>query len=95
MSSRAPFTASQIQAGALGTLAPTGNLITHTDPFPAGESYTHDSTVEIHILKTLIPENEVLVNVCSYPSAGNGGNNNPFDCSFVESGEFPFLTRCF
>lgn len=21
-----------------------------------------------------------LVNVCSYPSAGNGGNNNPFDC---------------
>ena len=22
----------------------------------------------------------VLVNVCTYPSAGNGGNNNPFDC---------------
>ena len=22
----------------------------------------------------------MLVNVCSYPSAGNGGNNNPFDC---------------
>ena len=25
-------------------------------------------------------ERQPLVNVCSYPSAGNGGNNNPFYC---------------
>ena len=84
------FQASQVQAGALGTspLASSGNLITHSDPFPAGESYNHDSTVEIHILKDFIPLTEVLVNVCSYPSAGNGGNNNPFDCIVSPGGGF-------
>src|SRR4029077_3769244 len=29
-----------------------------------------------------------LVNVCSYPSAGNGGNNNPFDCITAPGGGF-------
>ena len=78
-----------MQAGALGGTRSAGsNLITHSDPFPAGESYNHDSTVEIHILKTFIPETEVLVNVCSYPSAGNGGNNNPFDCIVSPGGGF-------
>ena len=83
-----PFGASDIQAGALGTLSATGNLITHSDPFPAGESSNHDSTVEVHILKSLISGNEELVNVCSYPSAGNGGNNNPFDCIVSPGGGF-------
>ena len=82
------FAASDLQAGALGTLSPTGNLITHTDPFPAGESANHDSTVEVHILKSYVPGNEELVNVCSYPSAGNGGNNNPFDCIVSPGGGF-------
>ena len=36
-------------------------------------------TLQINIPKLVIA-NAVLVNVCSYPSAGNGGNNNPFDC---------------
>jgi hypothetical protein len=29
---------------------------------------------------SVLPAGAALVNVCSYPSAGNGGNNNPFDC---------------
>jgi len=84
------YTSDQVQAGALATspLAQAQNLITHTDPFTAGESYNSDSTVEVHILKTVVPGNEVLVNVCSYPSAGNGGNNNPFDCIVSPGGGF-------
>ena len=30
----------------------------------------------------------MLVNVCSYPSAGNGGNTNPFDCIVAPGGGF-------
>ena len=84
------YGASQIQAGALGgsPLSQTANLITHTDPFPAGESYNNDTSVEVHILKSLFAGTEVLVNVCSYPSAGNGGNNNPFDCIVSPGGGF-------
>ena len=36
-------------------------------------------TVQVNISKLLL-NGGVLVNVCWYPSAGNGGNNNPFDC---------------
>jgi hypothetical protein len=83
-----PYTAGQVLAGPLGTLtqAGTGNLITHTDPFypppgdPVGESFPHDSTIDIRIDSDLVPTGVRLANVCSYPSAGNGGNNNPFDC---------------
>jgi hypothetical protein len=80
------YTTGQAAAGGLtgNPLDPNANLITHTDPFPlVGTNTPHDSTVEVHLLKSIIPGadgSEVLVNVCSYPSAGNGGNNNPFDC---------------
>ena len=78
------YTAGQASAGQIGgsPLDPAANLITDTDPFPSvGANTPHDSTVEVQILTSLIPgTTEVLVNVCSYPSAGNGGNNNPFDC---------------
>ncbi|MGH2488269.1 MAG: prealbumin-like fold domain-containing protein, partial [Candidatus Limnocylindria bacterium] len=77
------YTSSEASAGGITTvpLDATANLITDTDPFGlVGTNEPHDSTVEIAILKTKIPGSEVLVNVCSYPSAGNGGNNNPFDC---------------
>ena len=73
-------------AGVIGTLA-KANLITDTDPFLAGSSNPHDSTIEVDVLKTLVG-NGVLVNVCSYPSAGNGGNNNPFDCIVTPGGGF-------
>jgi hypothetical protein len=73
--------------GVIGTLA-KANLITDTDPFPAGQSNPHDTTIEVDVSKTKIPGNEVLVNVCSYPSAGNGGNNNPFDCIVTPGGGF-------
>ena len=35
----------------------------------------------------------MLVNVCSYPSAGNGGNNNPFDCIVNPGGGFLVIVK--
>jgi len=83
-------------AGKIGgsPLDPTANLITDTDPFGAvGANTPHDSTVEVQILKSKIPDSEVLVNVCSYPSAGNGGNNNPFDCILSPGAGFLKITK--
>jgi hypothetical protein len=89
------YTGGQVTAGPLteaGSLsqAGTGDLVAHNDPFDAsfangpGESYPHDSSIEILVDGTgtdsLVPAGVRLANVCSYPSAGNGGNNNPFDC---------------
>ena len=73
------ITAGALQANAATALS-LGNLITDTDPFAAGSDNPHDSTLEVRIKTTLLPTGAVLANVCSYPSAGNGGNNNPFDC---------------
>jgi hypothetical protein len=77
----------QVLAGPLAATQPpvltqsgAGNLQTDTDPFAAGEANPHDTSIEIEVLVTLVPSDVALVNVCSYPSAGNGGNNNPFDC---------------
>ncbi len=77
-----------IYAGPLpgSTATPAGNLITDTDPFGLtvpngpGSNYPNDATLYMKIRKAFLPENSTLVNVCSYPSAGSGGNNNPFDC---------------
>jgi hypothetical protein len=85
------YTAGQVLAGPLAaTLALTqsgaGNLQNETDPFgPAvadgpGEAHPHDTSLEIEVASALVPTGARLANVCSYPSAGNGGNNNPFDC---------------
>ncbi|PYS50315.1 MAG: hypothetical protein DMG13_21325 [Acidobacteria bacterium] len=41
---------------------------------------TKDTVVEVHLRASKLPAGSSLVNVCTYPSAGNGGNNNPFDC---------------
>ncbi|MSQ14249.1 MAG: hypothetical protein EXR50_00070 [Dehalococcoidia bacterium] len=80
--------------------SPNGNLVTDNDPFPAGDFYPSDSTLHINItnaylqslaadLGTKYPAiqdpSPTLVNVCAYPSAGNVGNNNPFDC-FMAAG---------
>ncbi len=79
------YNAGDVTAGQIGTLT-SGNLITETDPFgPAavngpGEAYPHDTTIDVRIPNNKVPTGSTLVNVCSYPSAGNGGNNNPFDC---------------
>jgi hypothetical protein len=74
--------AAAVQSGTLATLKRTGtpdeiNLITPSDPFVPGKN---NSTLRIVIQKGALPANAKLVNLCSYPSAGNGGNNNPFDC---------------
>ena len=75
-----PYTVgTQVTAGVLPGSSIAPNLVTETDPFTAGQSYRHDTTIAITVLKSLVG-NGSLVNVCSYPSAGNGGNNNPFDC---------------
>src|SRR5439155_580363 len=43
--------------------------------------------------KAFLPANSVFVNVCSYPSAGNGGNNNPFDCIVTPAGGFLVIKK--
>ena len=76
------YTSADIQAGVMNSLAasPPGNLIAATDPFSAGDKYPNDTVLELKIRKGFLPPGAALTNVCSYPSAGNGGNNNPFDC---------------
>ncbi|MEO5575625.1 MAG: hypothetical protein ABIR67_07085 [Gaiellaceae bacterium] len=90
-----PLLATGIQAGTIGSagLDRNGNLITDTDPFaPAGSDSPNDVTLQINIPKILI-SGAVLVNVCSYPSAGNGGNNNPFDCIANPGGGFLVIVK--
>jgi hypothetical protein len=97
-----------IDAGVLGSAADDapppglelGNLITETDPFyqgppadPVGSDFPRDTTLEIFIQKGLLDVNSTLVNVCSYPSAGNGGNNNPFDCVVSPGGGFLSIVK--
>jgi hypothetical protein len=82
------YNVGQVLAGPVGspTQSGAGNLISELDPFDVndlngpGESWPHDSSIDIEIAAALVPANVSLANVCSYPSAGNGGNNNPFDC---------------
>ncbi|MCA1719854.1 MAG: hypothetical protein LC779_01655, partial [Actinobacteria bacterium] len=65
----------------------------------AGSNHPNDATLQVNISKTYlnglalakypaITGAAKLVNVCSYPSAGNGGNNNPFDCVVTPGGGF-------
>src|SRR5262249_10204347 len=95
------FTSTDIQAGPLpgSTASPAGNLITDTDPFGPtapngpGSNYPSDATLYMKIRKGFFPGNPVLVNVCSYPSAGSGGNNNPFDCIVTPGGGFLVIKK--
>src|SRR5439155_41971 len=43
--------------------------------------------------KAFLPANSVFINVGSYPSAGNGGNNNPFDCIVTPAGGFLVIKK--
>ena len=95
-----PHTASQVASGVIGTLdrSATSNLITDTDPNGLlGTNQPHDATLEVDMLKTYLNSaasgTAVLVNVCSYPSAGNGGNNNPFDCIVTPGGGFLVIAK--
>jgi len=98
------FTATQVVAGQFGTLLSTGDLVTPTDPFPTAvgdlDHQDKDTTIEIDIdksyLQSFLPVGAPamdLVNVCSYPSAGSGGNNNPFDCIVRPSSGFLQITK--
>jgi uncharacterized repeat protein (TIGR01451 family) len=92
------FTPAQLQAGAFGTLAPSppANLITNTDPFAnldSTQNWPNDSTIQVNVQKSYLQSGATLVNVCSYPSAGNGGNNNPFDCIVTPGGGFLQITK--
>ncbi len=91
----APLLAVGITTGTIGSQGtdPSGNLITDTDPFaPAGSDSPNDVTLQVNIPKLLLTGG-VLVNVCSYPSAGNGGNNNPFDCIVNPGGGFLVIVK--
>jgi len=92
----------EITSGPLGHVSEAdryANLITGTDPFDStaangpGTSYPFDSTLEVDIRKDFLPDGARLTNVCSYPSAGNGGNNNPFDCIVSPGGGFLVITK--
>jgi hypothetical protein len=55
-------------------------VVSDSDPFPgAGDDDPKDLVATCQISYDLIGDGE-LVNVCSYSSAANDGNNNPFDC---------------
>src|SRR5439155_256943 len=84
---------SDIKSGDLANLAasPPANLVTETDPFPNSnpdQNWPNDSTMRLEINKSFLPTGAVLVNVCSYPSLGDTGNNNPFDCIVAPGGGF-------
>ena len=90
-----PLPAAGITAGTIGSggVDRTSNLITDTDPFPPdGSEYPKDVTLQVNIPKISVPSG-VLVNVCSYPSAGNGGNNNPFDCIVTPGAGFLVIVK--
>jgi uncharacterized repeat protein (TIGR01451 family) len=81
--------ATAVQHGAIdpitGLIVPSPtNLITNTDPFTTSpqpdQNFPNDTTIALNVSKNFLPTGAELINVCSYPSAGNGGNNNPFDC---------------
>jgi uncharacterized repeat protein (TIGR01451 family) len=77
------------RCGAPSAVADTGSAlelsteISATDPFAnlnPDQDWPNDATAHLAIAKTFLPASASLINVCSYPSALNGGNNNPFDC---------------
>ncbi len=66
-------------------------------PGGAGDDYPIDLTVvcEIDVSgdEPLIPTGAKFINVCSYPSAGNDGNNNPFDCVVTPGSGFLTIVK--
>ena len=86
----APVAGAVVAGGVAGSspLDATGNLITDTDPWVANGP---NSTIEVQIDKAHLTAQKLL-NVCSYPSNGNGGNNAPFDC-VVDLGSSIGLTK--
>ncbi len=81
-------------AGVLGSGNPldsSGNLVAATDPFPTGDFYPLDTTLQVNIdrnfLNAAFP-GATFVNVCSYPSIGSGANTDPSDCITTPGGGF-------
>lgn len=69
----------------VGTLATfdtsaAADLTTDTDPFAGGSDAPNDSTVQVHIPKANLPSGATFVDVCSFPSIANIGNDDPKDC---------------
>jgi uncharacterized repeat protein (TIGR01451 family) len=94
-----PLLTTGVQAGTLasGGTDHDGNLITATDPFQnlnPDQNHPNDSTLAVNVPKSLVVGGiGDLVNVCTYPSAGNGGNNNPFDCVANPGGGFVVVRK--
>jgi hypothetical protein len=71
-----------LESGNLQDFEHEGNLVTETDPFDdlnPDQTWPYDTTIRMKINRSLVGSS-TMVNVCSYPSLGNKGNNNPFDC---------------
>ncbi len=81
-------------AGVLGSGNPLdsgGNLVAATDPFPTGDFYPLDTTLQVNIDRSFLNAHfpgATFVNVCSYPSIGNGANTDPSDCITTPGGGF-------
>jgi len=91
---------------AVGSLGTTTCSVAeaNTDPFGptgqpagtpggAGDDYPADLTAACSIDMSLIPTGAKFINVCSYPSAGNDGNNNPFDCVVTPGAGFLTIVK--
>ncbi len=77
-------------AGQLGSVDPLANLVTYLDPFPTGSYSPKDTTLQVNIDRDILASfpGATLVNVCTYPSKGAGGNNDPSDCTTTKGGGF-------
>ncbi len=71
-----------LTAGLNSTTTGAANLISPTDPFVGGSNYPNDTTIVLRLSTADLPAGAQLINVCSYPSLGQGANNNPGDCTF-------------
>ncbi len=86
-------------AGILGSGNPldaSGNLVTASDPFPQGDFSPLDTTLQVNIDRSFLNAGypgAALVNVCSYPSIGSGGNTDPSDCIMTPGGGYLVILK--
>ncbi len=86
-------------AGVLGSGNPldaSGNLVTASDPFPQGDLSPLDTTLQVNIDRSFLNAGypgAALVNVCSYPSIGSGGNTDPSDCIMTPGGGYLVILK--
>nr|MBN1229438.1 DUF11 domain-containing protein [Anaerolineae bacterium] len=90
------FTTSDLTVGDLINLAADANLITDTDPFDnlnSDQNWPNDSTIRMKISTGFLPAGATMVNICTYPSLGITGNNDPKDCIVPPSSGYLVIAK--